>query len=112
MATQFADLADERGIALAAPLPHAALFAAVRCLGLAQGTRGEAEALQGTLWHYMRAAEISNSPEARVPCDVLRAATLCLRKWRAVTGSTLWRDTDDAELTIAWREGLNAHRPK
>ncbi|MFH8492102.1 hypothetical protein [Streptomyces longisporoflavus] len=111
MATKGAELADEPGIVPTARLPYAALFGAVRCLGLAQGTRGEAEELQGALWHYMQAAEASASGEAIVPCDVLRAATLCLRKWRAVTDTTLWGDRDDAELTIAWREGLKARRP-
>ncbi|WP_331720071.1 hypothetical protein OG762_51480 (plasmid) [Streptomyces sp. NBC_01136] len=100
--------ADERGIILSAPLPYAALLGAVQCLSLARDTRGEAETLRAKLWPYMQAAGVADPQQARVPCDVLRAATHCLRKWRAATATTLWDDRDDAELTAAWRDGLNA----
>lgn len=105
-------VADERRILLAAPLPYAVLLGTVQCLSLAGDTRGEAATLRARLWPYMQAAGVAEPQEARVPCDVLRAATHCLRKWRATTGTALWDDTDDAELTTAWREGLNASRPR
>lgn len=72
------------------------------------GHQGEAETLRAKLWPYMQAAGVADPQQARVPCDVLRAATHCLRKWRAATATTLWDDRDDAELTAAWRDGLNA----
>jgi hypothetical protein len=100
--------ADARGIVLAAPLPYASLLGAVQCLALARDTRGEAETLRAKLWPHMEAAGFATPQEARVPCDVLRAATHCLRKWRADTGTTMWDDADDAELSAAWRDGLNA----
>ncbi|WP_371749333.1 hypothetical protein, partial [Streptomyces sp. NBC_00280] len=103
--------ADARGIILAAPLPYAAILGTVQCLALARDTRGEAETLRAKLWPHMDAAGVATPQEARVPCDVLRAATLCLRRWRADTGTTLWGDADDVELTAAWRDGLNAPRP-
>jgi hypothetical protein len=106
--TPVARATDERGIVLAAPLPYAALLGAVQCLSLAQDVRGEAGPLRTRLWPYMDAAGVANPQEARVPCDVLRASTHCLRKWRANTGTALWGDGDDAELTAAWRDGLNA----
>lgn len=116
--------ADARGIILAAPLPYAAILGTVQCLALARDHQGHgkpyphpehrstAETLRGKLWPHMEAAGFATPQEARVPCDVLRAATLCLRRWRADTGTTLWGDTDDAELTAAWRDGLNAPRPE
>jgi hypothetical protein len=103
---------DDRGIILAAPLPYAALVGAVQCLSLAQDTRGEAEALRAKLWPYMQASGVADLQEARVPCDVVRAVTHCLRKWRAATGTTCWGDTDDAELTTAWKDGVNAPHEK
>lgn len=99
---------DERGILLAAPLPYTALLGAVQCLSLARDTRGEAETLRGRLWPYMDAAGVNDPQETRVPCDVLRAVTHCLRRWQAATGTSLWGATDEAELTAAWREGLHA----
>lgn len=99
---------DERGIVLAAPLPYAALLGVVQCLYLARDVRGEATELRRRMWPHMQAAGVSDPQEARVPCDLLRAATHCLRKWRAATGTTLWGDRDDAELTAAWRDSLHA----
>ncbi|MGN9821878.1 hypothetical protein ACTMUQ_42200 [Streptomyces sp. SD11] len=100
--------ADDRGIILAAPLSYAALVGVVQCLSLARDVRGEAETLRGKVWPYMDAAGFADPQQARVPCDALRAATHCLRAWRAATDTTLWDDSDDAELTAAWRDGLNA----
>ena len=100
--------ADERGIVLSAPLSYAALLGAVQCLHIAQDTRGEAAVLKSLLGPYVDAAGLADPQEARVPCDRLRAATHCLRRWRATTGTTLWDDMDDEELTAAWRDGLQA----
>ncbi|MEU4932079.1 hypothetical protein AB0G54_37190 [Streptomyces yokosukanensis] len=100
--------ADDRGIILAAPLSYNALVGVVQCLSLARSTRGEAETLRAKLWPYMQAAGDADPQQARVPCDALRAATHCLRKWRTATATTLWDDRDDAELSDAWRDGLNA----
>ncbi|AWW43010.1 hypothetical protein [Streptomyces cadmiisoli] len=102
---------DERGIVLAAPLSYEALLGAVQCLSLARTVRGEAERLRARMWPYMQQAQVADPQAARVPCDLLRATTHCLRKWRAATGTTLWDDADDAELTTAWRNGLNAPAP-
>ncbi|WP_371634489.1 hypothetical protein OG693_39825 [Streptomyces sp. NBC_01259] len=103
--------ADSRGILLSAPLPYAALLAAVQCLALARDTRSEAEPLRADLWPFMESAGHADPQQARVPCDVLRAATHCLRAWRAAAPaprSPLWSDADDAALTAAWRDGLTA----
>ncbi|MFD5569441.1 hypothetical protein [Streptomyces cadmiisoli] len=102
---------DERGIALAAPLSYTALLGAVQCLSLARTVRGEAERLRARMWPYMQQAQVADPQTARVPSDLLRATTHCLCKWRAATGTTLWDDADDAELTTAWRNGLNAPAP-
>ncbi|MFI1331009.1 hypothetical protein ACH4U7_12890 [Streptomyces sp. NPDC020845] len=93
-------------VLLAAPLPYVTLQGVVQCLALAK-----AETLHEKMRPYMDEAGFADPQEARVPCDVLRAATHRLRKWRAADPETvtrLWDDSDDAELTAAWRDGLNA----
>jgi hypothetical protein len=93
---------DDRGVALAAPLRYGILLGAVQCLRIAQETRPEAAALSNRLLPYADAAGLADPQEARVPCDVLRAATLSLREWRTATSTPLWDDMDDRELTTAW----------
>lgn len=99
---------DERGIVLSAPLSYAALLGTMQCLNLARDVRGEAVPLRARLWPYMDEAGFATPQEARVPCDVLRAVTQCLRKWCTATGTTLWGDADDAELVAAWRNGMHS----
>jgi hypothetical protein len=97
---------DERGIILSAPLQYATLEAVVQCLSIAN-----AETLREKMWPFMDAAGLSMPQESRVPCDLLRAATLRLRKWRETDPqrvARMWDDGDDATLSAAWRDGLNA----
>ncbi|GAA2694279.1 hypothetical protein GCM10009864_81340 [Streptomyces lunalinharesii] len=89
-------------------LPYAAPVGVVQCLSPARNARREAASLPVKMWPQVQATGDADPDEARVPCALLRAVTHCLRRWRTATGTTLWNNGDDAELTSAWRDGLNA----